>query len=449
MWSSLQVRATGKHFAHDYACVTMTELWLAPPASGPVHGEVRLPGSKSETNRALILAALSTHPATIIGALDARDTQLMINGLRALGVGFEASEDRSSLRVQPGQLRGPALIDCGLAGTVMRFLPPLAALATGAITFVGDPQARRRPVAATLDVLRAMGVEVAGNQLPFTIAARGSVAGGAVQVDAAASSQFVSGLLLAATRYERTCRLRHRGAPIPSMPHIEMTVAMLRQVGAQVESDTADSTECWWQVDPGPTDLGRHQVEPDLSNAAAFLAAAMVTAGSVTIPRWPSPTTQPGDRIRTIFAEMGARVRFDHEGLTLTGPQLIAGIDLDLHDVGELTPSIAAVCLFADRPSRLRGIGHLRGHETDRLAALASQIELLGGSAIADDDSLWIKPRRLSGADLDTFADHRMATFAAIVGLRVSGVRVHDIAVTTKTMPDFARQWQALVTDSR
>lgn len=448
MWSSVQVWATGRRFAPDYACETMTELWVAPFASGPVHGEVRLPGSKSETNRALILAALSTHPATIIDALDARDTKLMINGLAALGVGFEVEDDGSSLRVKPAQLHGPASIDCGLAGTVMRFLPPLAALATGAIRFDGDPQARRRPVGATLNVLRAMGVEVAGSELPFTIAGCGSVAGGDMRIDAAASSQFVSGFLLSATRYERGLRLHHQGAPIPSMPHIDMTMTMLRQVGARVESDTADPSDCWWQVEPGPTDLGSHRIEPDLSNAAAFLGAAMVTGGSVTMPQWPRSTTQPGDRIRKIFTEMGAQVRFDNRGLTLHGPQLLAGVDLDLHDVGELTPTIAAVCLFADRHSRLRGIGHLRGHETDRLAALASQIDLLGGSASIDDDSLWIKPRKLVGADLDTFADHRMATFAAIVGLRVAGVRVDDIAVTTKTMPDFARQWRALVEGS-
>lgn len=421
----------------------MTDLWPAPTAVEPVRGTIVVPGSKSETNRALILAALSRNAATITGGLVARDTTLMVDGLAALGIGM--GTQGSAISVVPAKPRGPAQIDCGLAGTVMRFLPPLAALATGPITFDGDVQARRRPMDETLNALRQLGVDVAGSGLPFTLTGRGRVSGGEVLVNAAGSSQFVSGLLLSGARYDDGLLVRHRGDPVPSLPHIMMTVEMLRGAGAQVESDARDPTDCWWQVAPTQIDLGDYRVEPDLSNAAAFLAAAMITGGRVTIAGWPESSTQPGERIRTIFATMGATVTRDSEGLTLTGPATVHGVDIDLHEVGELTPTIAAVCLFGDGTSRLRGIGHLRGHETDRIAALASQIEKLGAGARSDADSLTITPARLTGADLDSFADHRMATFAAIVGLRVPGVRVHDVAATTKTMPNFVGQWQTLV----
>ena len=332
----------------------------------------------------------------------------MIDALGALGIGIDQL-DRNSVRVTPHNLRGPTHIDCGLAGTLMRFLPPLAATADGDIEFDGDEGARRRPMATTIESLRALGVAVsdAGSaSLPFTVHGDGVVPGGSVELDASASSQFVSGLLLSAPRFENGITVRHRGESVPSLPHIEMTVAMLQEAGAEVRSDVEDPTNARWTVRPGVINLGDFVVEPDLSNAAAFLGAAMVTAGSVTVPTWPTKTTQAGDQIRDVFAEMGGSCVLDDAGLTVTGPERMVGIDIDLRDIGELTPTIAAVAVFAQTPSKLRGVAHLRGHETNRLAALVTEFNRLGGQAEELADGLTITPRRLSGASIATYHDH-------------------------------------------
>ncbi|HAM23144.1 MAG TPA: 3-phosphoshikimate 1-carboxyvinyltransferase [Actinobacteria bacterium] len=423
------------------------QMWSAPCIDQPIHGTVVVPGSKSISNRALVLAAISREPCTISNLLVARDSALMIDALGALGIGIDQL-DRNSVRVTPHNLRGPTHIDCGLAGTLMRFLPPLAATADGDIEFDGDEGARRRPMATTIESLRALGVAVsdAGSaSLPFTVHGDGVVPGGSVELDASASSQFVSGLLLSAPRFENGITVRHRGESVPSLPHIEMTVAMLQEAGAEVRSDVEDPTNARWTVRPGVINLGDFVVEPDLSNAAAFLGAAMVTAGSVTVPTWPTKTTQAGDQIRDVFAEMGGSCVLDDAGLTVTGPERMVGIDIDLRDIGELTPTIAAVAVFAQTPSKLRGVAHLRGHETNRLAALVTEINRLGGQAEELADGLTITPRRLTGASIATYHDHRMATFGAIVGLRVPGTTVENIGTTAKTMPEFAQMWTALV----
>ena len=423
------------------------QMWSAPCIDQPIHGTVVVPGSKSISNRALVLAAISREPCTISNLLVARDSALMIDALGALGIGIDQL-DRNSVRVTPHNLRGPTHIDCGLAGTLMRFLPPLAATADGDIEFDGDEGARRRPMATTIESLRALGVAVsdAGSaSLPFTVHGDGVVPGGSVELDASASSQFVSGLLLSAPRFENGITVRHRGESVPSLPHIEMTVAMLQEAGAEVRNDVEDPTNARWTVRPGVINLGDFVVEPDLSNAAAFLGAAMVTAGSVTVPTWPTKTTQAGDQIRDVFAEMGGSCVLDDAGLTVTGPERMVGIDIDLRDIGELTPTIAAVAVFAQTPSKLRGVAHLRGHETNRLAALVTEINRLGGQAEELADGLTITPRRLTGASIATYHDHRMATFGAIVGLRVPGTTVENIGTTAKTMPEFAQMWTALV----
>lgn len=419
----------------------MTSLWPAPTADRPIRATVAVPGSKSATNRALVLAALSVEPATISGALVARDTKLMMEALSALGTGI--TREFSTIRVEPHPLTGPATVDCGLAGTVMRFVPPVAALATGRIAFEGDRQAVVRPISPLLDALRSLGVSVIGDQLPFRVGGTGRVAGGAVEVDASSSSQFISGLLLAGARYDQGLTVRHRGTPLPSRPHVDMTVEMLRAAGARVGADGPD--DCRWRIDPGPLRLGDLRIEPDLSNAAVFLAAAMVTGGTVHIPGWPATTEQAGDWARRHFEAMGARSQLTPAGLTLTGPDSIAGVDLDLRATGELTPTVAAVCLFATGPSVLRGIGHLRGHETDRLDALSREIERLGGRVTATDDSLRIGPMPLHAADVDSYADHRMATFGAIAGLVVPGVRVRDVGSTSKTLPGFTTLWSRML----
>ncbi|RJK98431.1 3-phosphoshikimate 1-carboxyvinyltransferase [Vallicoccus soli] len=420
-------------------------LWPAPRAAGPVDAVVALPGSKSITNRALLLAALADAPTVLERPLRARDTALMAAALRSLGAGVEdAGAGGGDWRVVPARLRGPADVDCGLAGTVMRFVPPVAALAEGTVRFDGDPHARTRPMGPVLRALRDLGAEVddgGRGTLPFALHGRGRLPGGEVVVDASASSQFVSALLLAAPRYDEGVVVRHEGPPVPSLPHIAMTVHMLRAAGADVDDEGPDR----WRVAPGPLAGGTVAVEPDLSNAAPFLAAALVTGGRVTVPGWPRSTTQAGDALRGLLLAMGADVALTDEGLTVTGTGRVHGVDVDLHDVGELTPTVAAVAALAEGPSRLRGIAHLRGHETDRLAALAAEVGRLGGDVEETGDGLVVRPRPLSGGTWRSYADHRMATAGAVLGLLVDGVEVEDVGTTGKTLPGFTGLWARML----
>ncbi|WNB86389.1 3-phosphoshikimate 1-carboxyvinyltransferase [Cellulomonas sp. ATA003] len=419
------------------------DAWAAPTATTPLDALVDVPGSKSLTNRYLVLAALADAPGRLRGALRSRDTLLMAQALRTLGVTID--DDGADWVVTPAPLRGGAQVDCGLAGTVMRFVPALAALADGPVRFDGDAGARTRPMGPVLGALHALDVEVAHHgepgYLPVTVTGRGTVAGGAVDVDASASSQFVSALLLAGARFERGLLLRHTGRTLPSLPHIEMTVAVLREAGVEVD----DSRPALWAVRPGPIAGRDVRVEPDLSNAGAFLAAALVAGGTVRVPGWPTETTQPGALLPGILEQMGATTRLDGDVLAVTGDGTVRGVDLDLHEAGELTPTIAALAALADSPTRLRGIAHLRGHETDRLLALATEITRLGGQAEQTSDGLVITPRPLRGGVVRTYHDHRMATAAALLGLRVPGVRVEDVATTSKTLPDFVAMWQRML----
>lgn len=422
------------------------DLWTAPIASGPLDALVDVPGSKSLTNRYLVLAALAGAPGRLRGALRSRDTLLMRDALAGLGTRID--EDGADWVVTPGALRGPATVQCGLAGTVMRFLPAVAAIADGPVRFDGDDAALARPMGPVLTALRTLGVRVEEHgepgHLPFTVHGRGSVLGGQVDVDASASSQFVSGLLLAAARFERGLTLRHTGRTLPSLPHIEMTVALLREAGVEVD----DSRPAIWQVAPGPIAGRDVRVEPDLSNAAPFLCAALVAGGTVRVPGWPTSTTQPGGLLPGILERLGATTRLDGDVLSVTGTGTIHGLDLDLHAAGEVAPTIAALAMLADSPTRLRGIAHLRGHETDRLAALAAEITRLGGQAEQTSDGLVITPRPLVGGTWRTYEDHRMATAGALVGLRVPGVEVEDVATTAKTLPDFVGLWGGMLSGS-
>lgn len=418
----------------------MSHPWSAPVARDAVRATVTIPGSKSLTNRALVLAALADGPSTLHGPLRSRDTELMAAALRALGTRI-TDGPRDEWLITPVSPHGPAEVDCGLAGTVMRFVPPLASLATGPVTFDGDPQARKRPLSTVLDGLRALGADIEGTALPFEVRGQGALPGGRVTIDASASSQFVSGLLLSAARFDHGITLVHEGESVPSLPHIDMTVTMLRAAGVEVDDRQPDV----WRVKPGPVDPLDLDVEPDLSNATPFLAAAAVTAGEVTVPGWPEHTNQAGDAIRDILERMGVHVRLDGAGLTVTGPEKLEGADVDLHAVGELTPTVAAMAACAHGSSRLRGIAHLRGHETDRLAALQHELNSLGSSVQQTDDGLLIEPRPLHGGTWHSYADHRMATAGAILGLRVPGITLDDITTTSKTLPDFTGMWSTLL----
>lgn len=415
--------------------------WNAPYAPAPVHATVTLPGSKSITNRALVIAAHADGPSTLAGTLRSRDTDLMLSALESLGVGVDTDPaDPTRVTITPASMHG-AVIDCGLAGTVMRFVPALAALADGKVEFDGDEQARTRPLHTILDALRDIGVDVDGSALPFTVRGVGAVRGGDVTVDASASSQFVSGLLLSGARFTEGLTIHHVGEPVPSMPHIEMTIDMLREAGVEVDTTVADR----WRIAPGPVRAVDWQIEPDLSNAAAFLAAAAVAGGQISVPRWPARTTQPGAVIVDILEAMGCRSAVTGGVLTITGPGVLQGISWDMSAIGELTPTVAAMCALAEGPSELSGIAHLRGHETDRLAALVTEITRLGGGCRETSDGLVIDPAPLHGGLWHAYADHRMATAGALVGLVTEGVQVDDVQTTAKTLPDFPAMWAGMI----
>ena len=429
----------------------MTQLWAAPFRDGsPVAARMTIPGSKSVTNRALILAALADSPSLLRKPLHSRDSALMIAGLKALGVGIEEAAN-GDLTITPAPLFGPAQVDVGNAGTVMRFLPPVAAMANGLIHFDGDPRSHERPLGPVIAALEALGVSIEHGDrysLPLTINAHGQLRGGTVEVDASASSQFISALLLVAPATKNGITIKHSGQTLPSMPHIDMTVQMLREVGVDVDQ----SEHNVWRVSPAVMRGREITIEPDLSNAAPFMAAAMICGGSVTITDWPRVTTQPGDELRSLFTQMGAQISFTDTAhgsdLTITSDGTIHGIDVDLHDVGELTPSIAALCAFADSPSTLRGIGHLRLHETDRLAALAAEINALGGDVDEEESALHISPAPLHAGTFHTYEDHRLATAGAMIGLRIPGIKVENIETTQKTLPDFPGAWAELLTQN-
>lgn len=442
----------------DSALAAQADPWPAPLASGPVDASVTVPGSKSVTNRALVLAALASEPGWIRRPLRSRDTLLMADALRAMGVGIEVVPNSSvgvdrtatgeAWRVVPAGISGPATVDVGNAGTVMRFLPPVACLADGPVRFDGDPRSYQRPLHGVIDALRVLGARIddeGRGSLPMTVHGGGSLDGGPVAIDASSSSQFVSALLLSAPRFNQGVEVRHTGAVLPSLPHIRMTVDMLRLAGAAVDTPDSGGGAGVWRVSPSAL-LGRDLIiEPDLSNAQPFLAAALVTGGRVTIPDWPEHTTQPGAALREIFTEMGGSCELTEQGLTLTGTGRIHGIDVDLGDVGELTPGIAAVAALADSESVLRGVAHLRLHETDRLAALTKEINGLGGDVTETEDGLHIRPRPLHGGVFHTYDDHRLATAAAVIGLAVDGVRVENVATTAKTLPDFPGLWTEML----
>lgn len=442
------------------------EVWPAPTPPRPVRATVRLPGSKSLTNRYLVLAALADEPSRLRAPLRSRDTLLMAEGLRALGAQVvdgdappggvpdwlvtplprpDGDVDAPGDGQEPRGGQDPVDIDCGLAGTVMRFLPAVVAVSGRSARLYGDPRLHERPIAPLLQALRDAGAEVedTGGFFPATIRGGRAPRGGEVTLDAGASSQFLSGLLLAAARMRHGLVVRHVGADVPSRPHVRMTVENLRDVGVVVD----DSEDLVWRVSPGPVGGLDVDVEPDLSNAGPFLAAALATGGQVRVPGWPQQTTQAGDTLRDVLDAMGADVRLEQDGLTVTHSGDIYGVDLDLHDAGEIAPTVAGLAALAVSPSRLRGIGHLRGHETDRLEALAAEIRGLGGEVDVLEDGLRITPRPLHGGRWHSYADHRMATTGALVGLRVPGVEVEDVGTTAKTLPGFVEMWDRMLAD--
>lgn len=434
------------------------ELWPAPSTDGPLSARVTLPGSKSLTGRELILSALADGPGRLFDPLHSRDSALMIDALRALGTRIDEVPSENSagpdLRISPAdELTGSTSIACGLAGTVMRFVPPVAALALGPVAFDGDPYARKRPMRPVLDALRALGADIADEgrgALPFTVHGTGALRGGRVELDASLSSQFVSALLLSAPRFDEGVHVVHTGERLPSLPHIEMTIAALRARGVEVSSPAAGE----WVVAPGPIRALDIRIEPDLSNAAPFLAAALALGGSVTVPGWPETTTQVGDQLRELLPVFGARAEREGDGsLTVSSEGALRGVRLHVPDAGELAPTLVGLAALAahgtdgtdGQPSEITGIGHIRHHETDRIAALVAEIRRLGGDAEELEDGIAVRPAALHGGVWHSYADHRMATTGALIGLRVPGVQVEDIASTSKTLPRFPQLWARML----
>lgn len=430
------------------------EPWLAPEATSPLKGSVSVPGSKSLTNRSLVLAAISDGPSRLSNVLQSRDSDLMIQAMTGLGARIDSSFP-GRLAIRPIQAstsrneRSPVSIDCGLAGTVMRFAPPTAATSQGRFVFDGDERARSRPMAPLMSALEQLGVKLLNAEdgcLPFEVHASGTVANRDVIIDSSASSQFVSSLLLAAAKFSNGIDLTHQGPPIPSLPHIEMTVAMLRQQGVKVAVETTDPTNARWRVAPGPVSALDRNIEPDLSNAMPFVAAVVVAGGSVTICGLSADSLQPIARVADVFSALGASIWFEDGNLVAAGKGQPSGLKANLADIGELVPTIAALCALADSESVLAGIGHLTGHETDRLAALAFELNAMGGDVQVMDSGLRIRPRPLRPSALwHTYHDHRMATAGAILGLAIPGVVVENMSTTRKTFPDFAGVWQNLI----
>jgi len=441
--------------------------WRAPAAIGPVRAHVRPPGSKSVTNRALVLAALADGPTMITNPLRARDTRLMADALRALGTvidedggagdgaaSVESGGEYGIWRVTPGLTDRAAVVDVGNAGTVMRFVPPVAALTRGSVEFTGDERIAQRPIGPLLAALRELGAVIndgGRGSAPFIVRGSGGISGGTVTLDASGSSQLVSGLLLAAPRYDKGAEVHHDGPRVPSAPHIAMTVQMLRDAGAHVETwgttPGASSVPDRWRVHPGELRPGAVTVEPDLSNAVPFLAAALVTGGSITIPGWPQRSLQAADQILGFLTQMGADCSLTADGMRVTGSGTVHGLTADLRDVSEIVPVLTALAALADSPSVFTGIGHMRSHESDRLGALASEIGGLGGDVRDHDDSLEIRPRplRADGVVFSSHDDHRLVMAAAVLGLALpGGLEVGNAATVGKTFPAFTAAWSAI-----
>jgi 3-phosphoshikimate 1-carboxyvinyltransferase len=415
-------------------------------AEGPVDAAIRVPGSKSITNRAYLLAALASAPTRVRAPLDSRDAQLMLQALAVLGARSEHTANGVLVHPAAAGQRGAGEtveVVLGNAGTVARFTPALAALGSATVIFDGDEAIRRRPIGPLLGALRELGADIddgGRGAPPFTVRGRGGLRGGKVELDSSASSQFLSALLLAAPAFDNGVTVRLVGGNPPSEPHIAMTLDMLRRFGATVDRDGTE-----FYVAPSQLSCPGYQVEPDLSTAAPFVAAAAAAGGSVHVAGWPQHTTQPGDWLRGLLEEVGATTELDASGLTVTGGASIHGAQLDLHEVGELTPVISALLCFADTPSVITGVAHLRGHETDRLTALATELSGLGAKVSETADGLKITPAPMHGGVFHTYDDHRLVMAGAVLGLRVHGVEIENPATVGKTFPGFVESWTTMV----
>lgn len=424
-------------------------LWKAPVASEPIQTVMSLPGSKSLTARELLLAALADRPSMLHSPLISDDTQAMIEALASLGTTIELQKTDhpfgDDLLIIPAEeLIGSTTIQCNQAGTVMRFVPPLACLSLGPTVFDVHHSAKKRPILPLLEALKQLGADInvlPNGVFPFTIHGTGELRGGFASINASLSSQFISALLLAAPRFTQGLHLKHTGKRLPSLPHIDMTINCLKHRGVEVQRPSKNE----WIISPTPLRSLDVTIEPDLSNAAPFLAAAVATQGTLTITGWPETTTQVGARLSDLLSAFGASIIYEKGTLTVTGPETIQGVNLDLSTAGELAPTLVALASLAQEPSHITGISHIRHHETDRLSALCEQINALGGNLTEEEDGVHIQPGTLHGGVWKTYHDHRMATAGALIGLVTEGIAIENIKTTAKTLPQFRDLWEQML----
>jgi 3-phosphoshikimate 1-carboxyvinyltransferase len=400
------------------------------PLAAPPDAVVRPPGSKSITNRALLCAALAEGESVLRGALFADDTLAMIGAVAALGAGVEAREDQALVRVSGARLGlTPVRIDAGRSGTTSRFVLAAAALGNAECVVDGDPQLRARPMGPLIDALEQLGVRVRALGEPgcLPLALCGPAHGGRVRIAGHVSSQFLSGLLMAAPLIDGGLEIELT-SPLVSVPYVEMTRAVMAAFGVSADG---------FRVAPAayaPTDFA---IEPDASAASYFFAAAAITGGRVTVEGLGADSIQGDVAFLDVLERMGARVDRGPASTTVSGTGTLRGIDVDMSDISDTAQTLAAVAVFADGPTRVRGIGFIRRKETDRIAAIVGELRRAGIEASEEDDGFVIVPGEVEPVRFETHDDHRMAMSLALLGLRVAGIELADPGCVAKTYPAF------------
>jgi 3-phosphoshikimate 1-carboxyvinyltransferase len=421
----------------------MTDSLEIQPLVGPIDDIVRPPGSKSITNRALVCAALATGGSLLHGALASEDTQVMIDALNRLGIAIDLADAGQTLHVRGCGGKLPvAAADLYVAnsGTTVRFLTALVALGRGTYRLDGTARMRERPIQDLLDTLAQLGVrahsERPGGCPPVVIEAAG-LTGGKATVRGDVSSQFLSGLLMTAPYAASPLELSIEG-PLVSQPYIHMTLAVMKSFGVEVETDGLQRFRIAAPLTYRPA---QYDVEPDASAASYFWAAAAISGGRVVVEGLSRASLQGDVAFCGCLEKMGCKVEYDAQSVTVIGEQAtgraLRGIDVDMNAISDTVQTLSAVALFADGPTRIRGVAHIRHKETDRIGALATELRKLGAKVDEHDDGLTIVPGKLRGATIDTYHDHRMAMSLSLVGLRVPGVVINDPACTAKTYPGF------------
>jgi 3-phosphoshikimate 1-carboxyvinyltransferase len=412
----------------------------------PIAARLTLPGSKSITNRALLLAALAKGKSTLSGLLASDDTRVFVAALRQLGVAVDVDEATGNGEVMGCAGRFPetnALLWCGAAGTAARFLIPACAAVGGSYVFDGSEQLRQRPLAPLLDSLTQQGATVAMQQaapLPLTLISRGKLLGGMLSLDGAQSSQYSSGLLMAAPFFKNALTLKT--TQLVSVPYVAMTCEMMREFGAKVEQWDSETVN----VSASQQYMARHYaVEPDLSTASYFFAAAAVTGGVCRIANVQRQQSLQGDRqFLTVLEQMGCVVTQHINALQVVGPPLLKGVTVDMRDFSDTFMTLAALACFADAPTTITHIGHTRLQESDRITAMRKNLQVLGVKVEEGQDWLRIFPSLPRAGMVESFSDHRIAMAAAVIGLRVPGIEINGAESVAKTCPDFFERWQLL-----